>query len=42
MSEIKYSKIIDIVKDAKRGKLFILVDDEQRENEGDLIRIPKN
>ena len=34
---MKYSKIENIIKDAKRGKMFILVDDEQRENEGDLI-----
>jgi len=33
----KFSKISDIIKDAKRGKLFVLVDDEGRENEGDLI-----
>ena len=34
---MRFSKINDIIKDAKRGKMFILVDDEQRENEGDLI-----
>ncbi len=34
---IKYSKITEIIRDAKRGKMFILVDDENRENEGDLI-----
>ena len=34
---MKYSKINDIINDAKRGKMFILVDDENRENEGDLI-----
>ena len=34
---MKYSKIKSIVSDAKRGKMFILVDDENRENEGDLI-----
>jgi 3,4-dihydroxy 2-butanone 4-phosphate synthase/GTP cyclohydrolase II len=34
---MKFSKISKIIKDAKRGKMFILVDDEQRENEGDLI-----
>ena len=33
----KFSKISEILKDAKRGKMFILVDDEGRENEGDLI-----
>ena len=34
---MKFSKISTILNDAKRGKMFILVDDEQRENEGDLI-----
>ena len=34
---MKYSKITEIIKDAKKGKMFILVDDENRENEGDLI-----
>ena len=34
---MKYSKIITIIKEAKKGKMFILVDDENRENEGDLI-----
>ena len=32
-----FSKIEEIVSDAKKGKIFILVDDEDRENEGDLI-----
>ena len=32
-----FSKITDIIKDAKRGKIFVMVDDESRENEGDLI-----
>ncbi|MDG7056170.1 MAG: 3,4-dihydroxy-2-butanone-4-phosphate synthase [Wolbachia endosymbiont of Meromenopon meropis] len=31
------SPIEDILEDARSGKLFILVDDENRENEGDLI-----
>ena len=31
------SPIKDIIKDAKKGKMFILVDDKDRENEGDLI-----
>lgn len=31
------SKIEDIIADAKAGKMFILVDDEHRENEGDLV-----
>ena len=34
---MKYSKILDLINDARRGKMFILVDDENRENEGDLI-----
>ena len=37
MKKLRYSKIIDLIRDAKRGKMFILVDDENRENEGDLI-----
>ena len=31
------SRIEDILDDARQGKMFILVDDEGRENEGDLI-----
>jgi len=31
------SPIEDIIEDARNGKMFILVDDEDRENEGDLI-----
>jgi len=38
---MKYSNIKNIIKDAKKGKMFILVDDENRENEADLI-IPAN
>ena len=34
---MRYSKITDLIRDAKHGKMFILVDDENRENEGDLI-----
>jgi len=34
---LKYSKISKIILEAKRGKMFVLVDDESRENEGDLI-----
>jgi len=37
MRRNKFSKIAEILKDAKRGKIFILVDDEDRENEGDLV-----
>ncbi len=32
-----FSSIPSIIKDAKKGKMFILVDDKNRENEGDLI-----
>ena len=31
------SKIEEIIEDARQGKMFILVDDEDRENEGDLV-----
>ena len=31
------SPIKEIIKDAKRGKIFILVDNKNRENEGDLV-----
>ncbi|MDP6833305.1 MAG: 3,4-dihydroxy-2-butanone-4-phosphate synthase, partial [Alphaproteobacteria bacterium] len=31
------SSIEDILDDARQGRMFILVDDEGRENEGDLI-----
>src|SRR6056300_1210479 len=32
-----FAKIDKIISEAKKGKLFILVDDENRENEGDLV-----
>ncbi len=31
------SRIEDIIEDARNGRMFILVDDEDRENEGDLV-----
>ena len=37
MTKNKFSKISSIIQDAKKGKMFILVDDKNRENEGDLI-----
>ena len=37
MKKFKFSKIKNIINDAKRGKMFVLLDDEGRENEGDLI-----
>ena len=33
------SSIVEIIKDAKRGKMFILVDNKDRENEGDLVAV---
>ena len=47
MNEIKkydvdyLSSIEDVLDDAKKGKMFILVDDEDRENEGDLCILAK-
>lgn len=37
MADFKLSSIEDAVKDFKEGKFVIVVDDEDRENEGDLI-----
>ena len=37
MPKNKFSPIPLIIKDAKKGKMFILVDDKNRENEGDLV-----
>ena len=37
--ELGLSPIEDVIADAKAGKLFILVDDQSRENEGDLCII---
>ncbi len=37
MPKSNYSSIETIIKIAKKGGMFILVDDERRENEGDLI-----
>ena len=31
------SDVEDIIEDARNGRMFILIDDEERENEGDLI-----
>ena len=31
------SPIEDIIEDARNGRMFIMVDDEERENEGDLV-----
>ena len=37
MIKTNFSNIKNILKDARKGKMFILVDDESRENEGDLV-----
>ena len=37
--EVGLSPIEEVIADAKAGKLFILVDDQSRENEGDLCII---
>ena len=37
MGEFRLSSIEDALKDFKEGKFVIVVDDEDRENEGDLI-----
>ena len=40
--EIKLNKIEDAITDIKNGKLIIVVDDEDRENEGDFITAAHN
>ena len=37
MTKKLFSPIKNILRDARKGKMFILVDDKDRENEGDLI-----
>ena len=37
MKKKAFSPIKEILRDAKKGKMFILVDDGDRENEGDLV-----
>jgi len=31
------SPIEDVIEEARNGRMFVLVDDEDRENEGDLV-----
>ncbi|HXB12453.1 MAG TPA: 3,4-dihydroxy-2-butanone-4-phosphate synthase, partial [Bacteroidia bacterium] len=40
--ENKLSGIEDAINDIKKGKLVIVVDDEDRENEGDFITAARN
>jgi len=42
MSEIKLDSIEAAINDIKKGKLVIVVDDEDRENEGDFITAAEN
>ena len=42
MKKLKFNSIEKIISDAKKGKMYILVDDESRENEGDLVFPAKN
>ncbi len=42
MSNTKYATIDDAIEDLKTGKLLIVTDDEDRENEGDLICAAQN
>ena len=37
MKKLKFNTIESIISDARKGKMYILVDDENRENEGDLV-----
>ena len=37
MNEDFLSSIEEVIEDARNGKMYILIDDEERENEGDLI-----
>ncbi|MDG1299660.1 MAG: 3,4-dihydroxy-2-butanone-4-phosphate synthase, partial [Paracoccaceae bacterium] len=37
VQQLVISSIEEIIDDARNGKMFILVDHEDRENEGDLI-----
>ena len=37
MKKNKFSKIESIINVAKKGGMYILVDDENRENEGDIV-----
>ena len=37
MRKNKYTSIEQVIQLTKKGKMFILVDDEKRENEGDLV-----
>ncbi|MCG9911691.1 MAG: bifunctional 3,4-dihydroxy-2-butanone-4-phosphate synthase/GTP cyclohydrolase II [Flavobacteriales bacterium] len=42
MSEFKLNTIEEAIEDIKKGKVIIVVDDEDRENEGDFITAARN
>ena len=42
MSEIKLNTIEEAIEDIKAGKVIIVVDDEDRENEGDFVTAARN
>ena len=42
LKPLKIDPIEEVILDAKAGKLFILVDDQDRENEGDLCIIAEH
>ncbi len=42
MDEIKLNSIPEAIEDIRNGKLIIVVDDENRENEGDFITAARN
>ncbi len=42
MSEIKLNTIEEAIKDIQDGKVIIIVDDEDRENEGDFVTAARN
>lgn len=42
MSEIKLNTIEEAIEDIKKGKIVIVVDDEDRENEGDFVTAARN
>ena len=39
MKTKKFSSVENIIRKAKKGEMYILVDDEHRENEGDLVTV---
>ena len=34
---LKFNKVEEAIEDIKQGKMVVVVDDEDRENEGDLV-----